>query len=72
MLIAQHFARSTGQTLQRACIANRVRGGVCAAQSISLYNTNPARSFAARPAQVHMHACYDQLKSHLCESIQER
>ena len=60
MMLAQHIGRSTVQTMQRTCIANRVRGGVCAAQLVSLHSTTPARPFASRSAQVH-NAYRDQL-----------
>ena len=53
MLLAQHIGRSTAQTLQRTCIANRIRGGVVAVQLEYLHSTTPARPFAARSAQVH-------------------
>ena len=60
MMLAQHIGRTTAQTLQRTCIANRVRGGVFAAQLARLHSTIPARPFAARSAQV-PYAYHDQL-----------
>ena len=58
MMLAQQLGRSTAQTLQRTCIVNRVRGGICTAQLASLHSTTPARPFAARSAQVHTTGVY--------------